>query len=144
MNIAENFKDKMLGIGRVVNCPKSAYEQRCMAAASNKDHVAIILSYSGKATFLEPVVDILRKKKVDIILIGRLGNGNSVNYTNNHLYISDRENLRNRISQFSSHIAMQYILDIVFSCIFKLDYEKNIDYIKNVINYIDDRNIDEE
>ena len=36
LNIADNFQDKMRTIGRVVNCPKSFYEQRYTAAASKK------------------------------------------------------------------------------------------------------------
>lgn len=144
INVAENFQDKMRAIGRMVNCPKSFYDQRCTAAASKRNHVAIILSYSGKATFLPPIVEILHKKGIEIIWIGRVGKNVVPNYIKHHLYISDRENLRNRISQFSSHIAMQYMLDVIFSCIFRMDYERNIDYIQEVIGIVDDRNINEE
>ncbi|HIG0358590.1 TPA: MurR/RpiR family transcriptional regulator [Clostridium sporogenes] len=144
INVAENFQDKMRAIGRIVNCPKSFYDQRCTATASKKNHVAIILSYSGRATFLPSIIEILHKKEIQIIWIGRLGKSVESNYIRHNLYISDRENLRNRISQFSSHIAMQYMLDIIFSCIFKLDYERNINYIEQVNSIIDDRNINEE
>lgn len=144
INVAENFQDKMRSIGRMVNCPKSSYEQRCTAIASKRNHVAIILSYSGRATFLPTIVDILHKKGTEIIWIGRVGTSVVPNYIKHHLYISDRENLRNRISQFSSHIAMQYMLDVIFSCIFRMDYERNIDYIQEVAGIIDDRNINEE
>ncbi|MBC2397840.1 MurR/RpiR family transcriptional regulator [Clostridium tetanomorphum] len=144
INVAENFQDKMLAIGRIVNCPKSSYEQRCTATASNRKHVAIILSYSGRATFLPSIVEILHKKGTEIIWIGRVGTSVVPNYIKHHLYISDRENLRNRISQFSSHIAMQYMLDVIFSCIFRMDYERNINYIQEVISIVDDRNINEE
>ena len=144
INVAENFQDKMRAMGRIVNCPKSFYDQRCTATASKKNHVAIIISYSGKATFLPSIVEILHKKGIEIIWIGRLGKSIASNYIRHNLYISDRENLRNRISQFSSHIAMQYMLDVIFSCIFKEDYEKNINYIEEVNNIIDDRIINEE
>lgn len=144
LNVAENFQDKMRSIGRSVNCPKSSYEQRCIAISSKKNHVAIILSYSGRARFLLPIVELLNKKQVEVILIGRLGNSRVQNNIKYHLYISDKENLRNRISQFSSHIAMQYILDVIFSCIFKQDYQMNIEYIQEVTRFIDNRNIDEE
>lgn len=144
INVAENFQDKMRAIGKMVNCPKSFYEQRCMATASKKKHAAIIISYSGKATFLPSIVETLHKKGTEIIWIGRVGTSVIPNYIKHHLFISDRENLRNRISQFSSHIAMQYILDIIFSCIFKMDYEDNIKYIQEVIGFVDDRNINEE
>lgn len=46
------------------------------------------------------------------------------NYIKYQLSISDKENLRDRISQFSSHIALQYILDVLFSCIYNLNREK--------------------
>lgn len=143
INVAENFQDKMRSIGRMVNCPKSSYEQRCIATASNKNHVALILSYSGKATFLPSIIEVLHRNNVEIICIGRVGTRENSNYIKHHLYISDRENLRKRISQFSSHIAMQYILDVVFSCIFKMNYERNIDYIQKVANIVDDRDINE-
>ena len=44
------------------------------------------------------------------------------------------ENLRDRISQFSSHIAMQYMLDVIFGCIYNMDREKNIEYLKKSID----------
>jgi DNA-binding MurR/RpiR family transcriptional regulator len=141
IHVAENFQDKMRSIGRMVNCPKSAYEQRGTAITSNKKHVALVLSYSGKATFLPSIVEVLSQNKVEVIWIGRVGTGAVSNHIKHRLYISDRENLRNRISQFSSHIAMQYMLDVVFSCIFKIDYERNIEYIQKVKNFIDDRDI---
>lgn len=144
INVAENFQDKMRAIGRMVYCPKSFYDQRCTAIASKKNHVAIIMSYSGKATFLPTIVEILYKRGVQIIWIGRLGKNIASNNIKYNLYISDREHLRNRISQFSSHIAMQYMLDVIFSCIFKMDYEKNLSYIQEVANIVDDRHINEE
>ncbi|MBU3216545.1 MurR/RpiR family transcriptional regulator [Clostridium estertheticum] len=144
INVAENFQDKMRAIGRMVCCPESFYDQRCTATASKKSHVAIIISYSGKATFLPSIAEILHRRGIEIIWIGRLGKSVASNYIKHNLYISDRENLRNRISQFSSHIAMQYLLDVIFSCIFKMDYEKNLDYIQEVESIVDDRNISEE
>ncbi|WPC43812.1 MurR/RpiR family transcriptional regulator [Clostridium sp. JS66] len=143
INVAENFQDKMRSIGKLVNCPKSFYEQRCTATASKKNHASIILSYSGRAAFLPSIVEILHKKDIEIIWIGRLGKSVESNHIKHNLYISNRENLKNRISQFSSHIAMQYMLDVIFSCIFKIDYERNINYIKEVENTVDDRNINE-
>ena len=128
LNIAENFQDKMRTIGRVVNCPKSVYEQRYTAAAANKRHVALLLSYSGRAVFL----------------VGRIGNTTSNGAIKNRLYLSDREDFKNRISHFSSHIAMQYMLDVLFSSIFKKDYRKNINYIDEILSIVDDRHLEEE
>ena len=45
MNVAENFQDKMLTVGKSsVECPHGFYKQRLTALASNPKHAAIILS----------------------------------------------------------------------------------------------------
>lgn len=138
-NIAENFQDKMLTIGRSVNCPSSFYNQRLTVLASNQKHVAIVLSYSGKATFILPIVKKLYEKGVKVIQIGKVGSNYYSQYVTYHLSISDSENNRDRLSQFSSHIAMQYIMDILYACIYNERRKKNTKYIYDSIDYMDDR-----
>ena len=138
-NIAENFQDKMLSIGRSVNCPSSFYNQRLTVLASDKKHVAIILSYSGKATFILPIVKKLYEKGVKVIQIGKAGSNYYSQYVTYHLSISDSENNRDRMSQFSSHIAMQYIMDVLYGCIYNEKRKKNTKYIYDSIDYMDDR-----
>ena len=138
-NIAENFQDKMLTIGKSVNCPSSFYNQRLTVLASDKKHVAIILSYSGKATFILPIVKKLYEKGVKVIQIGKAGSNYYSQYVTYHLSISDSENNRDRMSQFSSHIAMQYIMDVLYGCIYNVRRKKNTKYIYDSIDYMDDR-----
>lgn len=138
-NIAENFQDKMLTIGRSVNCPSSFYNQRLTVLASDQKHVAIILSYSGKATFILPIVKKLYEKGVKVIQIGKAGSNYYSQYVTYHLSISDSENNRDRMSQFSSHIAMQYIMDVLYGCIYNVRRQKNTKYIYDSIDYMDDR-----
>lgn len=138
-NIAENFQDKMLTIGRSVNCPSSFYNQRLTVLALDQKHVAIILSYSGKATFILPIVKKLYEKGVKVIQIGKAGSNYYSQYVTYHLSISDSENNRDRMSQFSSHIAMQYIMDVLYGCIYNERRKKNTKYIYDSIDYMDDR-----
>lgn len=138
-NIAENFQDKMLTIGRSVNCPSSFYNQRLTVLASDQKHVAIILSYSGKATFILPIIKKLYEKGVKVIQIGKAGSNYYSQYVTYHLSISDSENNRDRMSQFSSHIAMQYIMDVLYGCIYNEKRRKNTKYIYDSIDYMDDR-----
>ena len=138
-NIAENFQDKMLTIGKSVNCPSSFYNQRLTVLASDQKHVAIILSYSGKATFILPIIKKLYEKGVKVIQIGKAGSNYYSQYVTYHLSISDSENNRDRMSQFSSHIAMQYIMDVLYGCIYNVRRIKNTKYIYDSIDYMDDR-----
>lgn len=138
-NIAENFQDKMLTIGKSVNCLSSFYNQRLTVLASDQKHVAIILSYSGKATFILPIVKKLYEKGVKVIQIGKAGSNYYSQYVTYHLSISDSENNRDRMSQFSSHIAMQYIMDVLYGCIYNEKRKQNTKYIYDSIDYMDDR-----
>lgn len=138
-NIAENFQDKMLTIGKSVNCPSSFYNQRLTVLASDQKHVAIILCYSGKATFILPIVKKLYEKGVKVIQIGKAGSNYYSQYVTYHLSISDSENNRDRMSQFSSHIAMQYIMDVLYGCIYNEKRKQNTKYIYDSIDYMDDR-----
>lgn len=138
-NIAENFQDKMLTIGKSVNCPSSFYNQRLTVLASVQKHVAIILSYSGKATFILPIVKKSYEKGVKVIQIGKAGSNYYSQYVTYHLSISDSENNRDRMSQFSSHIAMQYIMDVLYGCIYNEKRKQNTKYIYDSIDYMDDR-----
>lgn len=133
-NIAENFQDKMLTIGKSVNCPSSFYNQRLTVLASDQKHVAIILSYSGKATFILPIVKKLYEKGVKVIQIGKAGSNYYSQYVTYHLSISDSENNRDRMSQFSSHIAMQYIMDVLYGCIYNEKRKQNTKYIYDSID----------
>lgn len=139
LNAAENFQDKMFSIGRQVTCHESGYKQRRQALLANQDHVALILSYSGKATFIPPLLKLLKEQQVPIIWVGKAGNEEMDNATDYQLYLSDKEHFQSRLSQFASHIAMQYTMDLLFSCILKMDYEKNIKYLRHANKRLDDR-----
>lgn len=143
MNVAENFQDKMQTIGKTVNCPKGFYNQRVAVLATQPNRVVIILSYSGRATFIWPILQVLSRKKVPIILIGRSGSNLYPQYITHALSISSKENLQDRISQFSSHVAMQYMLDVLYGCIYNMEREKNIEYLKTSIDFMDDRDLEE-
>ncbi|NJE40087.1 MurR/RpiR family transcriptional regulator [Faecalicoccus pleomorphus] len=139
MHVARNFQDQMLTIGKEINCPASFYEQRLYALASNKKHVALILSYSGKASFILPILKQLDEKQVPTILISRIGCNSYPQYITYHLALSDTEQLQDRISQYASHIALQYVMDVLFGCIYNLDRENNQNYVWKSMNFMDDR-----
>lgn len=135
LNVADNFKDKMMTIGKHVNTINDFYSQRLYASASNSNRVALILSYSGKASWMESVLEKLRETNTPTILIGK-----SENYLVDYdLKISNLENIQDRVSQFSSHIALQYVMDVLYSTIYQLNIDENMRYNQNTIEYLDDR-----
>lgn len=139
VQLALNFQDKMQTIGRYVNVSIISQTQRFMALASDSQHVAIIISYSGKTPEMIKVAQILKKQNTPIIYIGSPNNSIIKRLSTYQLYVTDREDMNVKISYFASHIASQYILDCLFSCIFKIDFEDNMDYHLHSYNPLDPR-----
>lgn len=137
--VAESFQDRLQRIGKSVMVTRSEEQQRIAAAASRSDSAAIVISYSGRATFLKNVLRILHIRHVPIILVGTDEARRVHPDVDLHLRISDQEHPQLRISQFASHIALQYALDVLFGCIFTLDYRQNVRYIAETTPLIDDR-----
>ena len=121
---AENFKFQMQEIEINLHVPLEEYQQRFAAAMSNQDHVALVI--------IGAITELLKKNKTPIVLIcSTLENPlkNSADYI---LYMSSHEDHYNKISSFSTRMSLLYILDSLYTCYFKLDYDRNI---KNKLTY---------
>ena len=125
---AENFKFQMSEIGVVVNVPVEQYQQSLAAAASNEEHVAIVVSFEGRGMLVEQVMTLLKKNKTPIVLISSTTNKTMIQSSDYNLYLNPNENHYNKISSFSTRLSLLYLLDCIYTCYFKLDYDKNVMY----------------
>ena len=137
INFALNFQFQMQEIGIQVNVSVDEYQQRLTAASSNENHLAIIITFGGRGILSDILPRILHKVKTPIVLIS------SYDYTfkdfdpDYQLYISSYENHYKKISSFSTRLSILYILDVLYTCYFKLDYQENIEkklaYYNNIV-----------
>ena len=137
INFALNFQFQMQEIGIQVNVPIDEYQQRLTAARSKENHLAIIITFGGRGILSDILPRILHKVKTPIVLIS------SYDYTfkdldpDYQLYISPYENHYKKISSFSTRLSILYILDVLYTCYFKLDYQENIKkklaYYNNIV-----------
>ena len=137
INFALNFQFQMQEIGKQVNVPIDEYQQRLIAASSDENHLAIIITFGGRGILSDILPRILHKVKRLIVLIS------SYDYTfidfdpDYQLYISPYENHYKKISSFSTRLSILYILDVLYTCYFKLDYQENIEkklaYYNNIV-----------
>ena len=137
INFALNFQFQMQEIGKQVNVPIDEYQQRLIAASSGENHLAIIITFGGRGILSDILPRILHKVKTPIVLIS------SYDYTfkdfdpDYQLYISSYENHYKKISSFSTRLSILYILDVLYTCYFKLDYQENIEkklaYYNNIV-----------
>lgn len=126
---AQMFCNRLLSCGHAATCHEGLERQTWSALASDASHAALLISYSGLGPNLATLLPILADRKVPAVLIGtpraeRLNPGLAA-----YLHVSDQESLQDRITQFASHIAVQYVLDSLFGCMLALDWERGSDFL---------------
>lgn len=129
------FRDRLLSAGKSATCYGSVEAQVRTALASGPDHVAIVISYSGLAPNLREILPILSSRRVPVIVIGtpycaRIHPGFAA-----YLMVGDHESMTHRITQFASHIAVQYVLDSLYSSYFAKDYARCSEFLERSFPY---------
>ncbi|WP_278329740.1 MurR/RpiR family transcriptional regulator [Clostridium intestinale] len=133
------MKFQMHEIGTFINVPIEEYHQMLTAATSDQNHVAIIVSFEARGIIISNIARTLRKNKTPIILITSANETPLIQYGNYHLILSSNENHFNKISSFSTRLTLLYILDCIYTCYFKLDYDKNIKFKLDAYGKLSDK-----
>ena len=132
---ARMFRDRLLSAGKSATCHNGVEAQVRTALASGPDHTAIVISYSGLAPNLKDILPILSSRHAPVIVIGtpycaRIHPGFAA-----YLTVSDHESMTHRITQFASHIAVQYVLDSLYSSYFAKDYAHCSEFLERSFPY---------
>lgn len=126
LNLIDKFQHKMKRIKRDVVVHKTQSEILFDSFLADKQSCAILVSYSGETTILFEVAKLLQQNGIPIILLTSFGDNTLSHVADVVLHISTREKLYTKISSFSTDVAIEYILDILYSCIFAENYENNL------------------
>ena len=127
--LANLFRRKMESIGRLVYIP-TLDESGITSRSLSSEDCAIVISYSGSNEMREPMKYIADMKSNGVKLIGLTSGGN--NYIRDEiettLCISSREKLYTKISSFATEESILHLLNILYSCYFAMDYERNLEF----------------
>lgn len=126
--IATAFQMKMSRIKKHVVVQNFVGEEKYQADMLNQDDCAIIISYSGENSSLINVASLLKENNVPIIVITSIRENSLSSYAKCLLYMSTREKLFSKIANYTAEYSVTLILDILYSCYFRLNYQKNLDY----------------
>ena len=129
---AMSFQHKMMRIARNVNLKALHGEQVFLSYNSDEKRIAVIISYSGETHDLIQIAQILKEKKTPIIVLTSIGDNHLSHYADYILNIGSREKIFTKIAPFASQVSMEYLLNVIFSCIFQKDYDQNT---QNKISY---------
>lgn len=130
---AQMFCDRLLSIGRHATCFNNIERQSRTALASDSTHVALAISYSGLGPNLATILPILSERNVPVIFVGTPSGCHLNPGLDVYLHVSDRESLQNRITQFASHFAVQYVLDSLYGSLFVRDYDASRAFLERAL-----------
>lgn len=129
---AMSFQHKMMRIQRNVNLKVLHGEQIFMSYNSNVKRIAMLISYSGETNEIIQIAQILKEKKTPIIVLTSVGDNRLSHFADYILNIGSREKIFTKIAPFASQISIEYLLNVIFSCLFQKNYDENI---QNKISY---------
>lgn len=133
---AQMMCDRLLSIGHDAFCHEDIQRQYRCALAADKDDAAIFISYSGLTPEVGGRIDVLTRNQVPIVFVGTPGARLRHPGLAAYLLVSDREHLQDRITQLASHIAVQFVLDALFSCVFANTYDESAAFLEAARPYM--------
>ncbi len=124
--IVQEFKHQMSRIKKEVHVHALQDEILFNAYLADEDSCAMIISYSGETGVLIEAANILKEKNISIVAITSIGSNSLSKMGDSVLRITTREKLYSKISTYSTDASIVYLLNVLYSCIFAMDYENNV------------------
>lgn len=126
IDIAYTFKDKMSRIGKHVSVfhdMDEAYYESCYL--QQRAACFILISYTGETQNCIKMAKKLNERCIDFITITSFGTNTLSSLSSCILYVSTRERIRDNLGSYAMTLSTLYLLDVLYSLYFSLDYEKN-------------------
>ncbi|WP_166667139.1 MurR/RpiR family transcriptional regulator [Companilactobacillus nuruki] len=122
---ALSFQNKLMKINYQVNLPILSDESKFLAANFTKNDCTILISYSGRSKTTFELAKILRLNGCQIITVTSDANSEIAKLSDLILPVANFESKDLKISPFASQVAIEYVLNSLYSCLFVANYDKN-------------------
>ncbi len=122
---ARDFQLNLMRIHKNVIVHDNLVAMELNAFSSDRTHVALVISYSGESKTLIDYCQILRKRGTFIICITSMGSNSISDLSHLSLDIVSREKVFSKIGLFSSKYSILMVLDLLYSGIYRENYEEN-------------------
>lgn len=135
---ALNLHSKLIWMGKTSCLEGYRGFQQAKSFISNPKHVAVLIAYYGTSDKNNDIVKGLKSSNTPYILLtGPKLNPLCMN-AKIVIHVPSEEEYSDKIAAFSSDIAMDYTINVLYSFLFALNYEKNIQARYNVKLHKDD------
>ncbi|MFC4770782.1 MurR/RpiR family transcriptional regulator [Enterococcus hermanniensis] len=137
--ISQDFALKMRRIQKDVVTSQTMGENAYEAFNSQEDTCAILISYTGENSYILQVAEILQRRKVPFIALTSIGDNTLASISHAVLRMTTRERLYSKIANFTINSSICYLLDVLYSCVFAEDYQKNLNHLIEIGDLADTR-----
>lgn len=120
-----DFQTKLLRINLYVRLTQLQPEQFYLATNATEKDVALMVSYSGNTAEIVNEASIFKQNKTPIIAITANPDSLLASFATELLLLPNHENTTFNVSTFSSQLAIEYVLNVLYSCIFNRNFEQN-------------------
>ncbi len=125
--LCREFQYKMARINRRVDLCVLDGEELMNAYTCNPSMAAMLVSYTGENQDLLAVLDVLKEHHIPTVAITSIGDNSISRGSDITLHMCTREKMYSKIASYTSNTSITFILDTLYSCIFSLDYDKNLE-----------------
>lgn len=122
--ITQEFRHNMSRIHKHVELCSTQGELVYSAFCAEPDSCGLIVSYSGETPILKRVALALKAQNIPVIAITNIGDNTVSRLADVVLRICTREKLYSKIATFSTDSSITYLLDVLFSCIYAMHYDR--------------------
>lgn len=120
-----SFQNKLMKINIDATLPVLFGENKFLATNFNKHDCAILISYSGKSKDTYQIAKILRLNGCKVITLTSDKNSAIAKLSDLILPVINLESESIKISPFASQVAIEYVLNTLYSCLFVANYDNN-------------------
>ncbi|MDO3408903.1 MurR/RpiR family transcriptional regulator [Saccharibacillus sp. CPCC 101409] len=136
---AMSFQGKLLKIGRPVQISNFLQEQGYHASNAAEGDCALFITYHARQPEYLRYAETMRERGVRLIAVTADARGELAQRCGIVLPLPLDEEPAGKIATFSSQIAIDYVLNVLYSCVFNLRYEHhfrikqdNQDYVERI------------
>lgn len=127
VNVALDFQQKMLRFGRIVNLPQSSCFLPGYALIGTAKTVHLIISLSGETRDIVESLRLLKKRKSYCVALTATPDSTVARMCQEvmRVEIDEDQSYESKIDTFAVYNAFHFVLDCIFSFLYRLDYDSN-------------------
>ncbi len=122
---AKSFQNKLIKINKYAVIATELSEWAYHTANLTVEDCAIFLTYHGQSPMYVQAAQYFSREKIPFITITASHQSELAKLSNLCIYVPNDEEKHAKIGTFSSQIAFEYVLNVIYSCIYKISYAKN-------------------